>query len=183
MDKKGNTRLQEWLKCLPKQNKALCNPFIRTPLYFFSPELTVVWGCTSSQMSSWGVYFLYVLSKLPKKKKEKRIKWLTSAKCIQDESLLPLESRTSDIRKQLQHSYSGWQFKNFSVCRSCSLVFLCEIYLPLFLYVTKNLGAMFFILYIFYFKRLCSSCSAHLLAITESGCCSSCGLHKCMFIG
>lgn len=126
MDKKGNTcarlaakhRLQEWLKCLPKQNKALCNPFIRTPLYFFSPELTVVWDCTSSQMSSW---FLYVLSKLQKKK---RIKWLTSAKCIQDESLLPLESRTSDIRKQLQHSYSVWQFKNFSVCRSCSLLLL-----------------------------------------------------------
>ena len=59
-DKKGNThvrlaakhRLQEQLQCLPKENKALSNPFILTPLCFFSPELTAVWDCTSSQMSS-----------------------------------------------------------------------------------------------------------------------------------
>lgn len=56
-DKKGNThvrlaakhRLQEWLQWLPKENKALSNPFILTPLYFVSPEMTVGWDRTSSK--------------------------------------------------------------------------------------------------------------------------------------
>lgn len=62
-DKKDNTHvtltakhgLQEWLRCLPKDNKALSNPFIPTCLCFCSLEMTVVWDCTSSQMSSWCV--------------------------------------------------------------------------------------------------------------------------------
>lgn len=100
-DKKANShvrvvakhRLQEWLWWLPKENKAVSNPFILTPLCFFSPELTAVWDCTSSPMSTWRVCFLYALYK------PKRDQMMTSAKCTWAEPLLPLGSRTTKLKK------------------------------------------------------------------------------------
>lgn len=88
-DEKGGThvrlaakhRLQEWLQTLPKGNKALSNPFMQTPLYSFSAELTAVWDPTSSQMSTRCVCFFLIQTE-------------TSATCSWDMPLLLLVSRT-----------------------------------------------------------------------------------------
>lgn len=90
MGKKGDAcarlaakhRLEECLKCLPKQNKALCNPFIQTPLYVCCPELTAVWDCTSSQITH-DVSSVCMCCQIYRRKK-KRNQRVKRAKCIQE---------------------------------------------------------------------------------------------------